>query len=390
MNHDEINNLKIKILKEILPIERIDEDIIALKNFQQSFTRSKIDGNLLSYYLVYFLFVDLLNFYFIGKDEKVAWTIPFKFKDKYFVFEHRKLGFGIFYEDSSTGENYSHEIFKIVNKAIKSATLFYKFIASEAVNKSELNVKNQCKSLFDRFKYFHELYDEKLKKYNDLKDSVEKKEEKVNGGILTRYIYPSKQIYKEAEWLLISTIEAFFSWSEHTFIHLAIISREISNGDEISKLATTEWQEKYKVAITLSDSSKKNYYDKLIEVRKQIRNYIAHGSFGKNGEAYQFHSPIGAVPVRLVIENKIYDYTIGDNDKSGYNEALKIIDAFLDYIYNSELNLALFYLHESQLPTIMTFSKNGFYKSAMNSKSEMEKFIKYWKGQFDYNANMDW
>ena len=55
------------------------------------------------------------------------------------------------------------------------------------------------------------------------------------------------------------------------------------------------------LAINLDEISKetKYFYDHLCELRRQVRNYMAHGAFGKKGEAFDFHSGAGAVPVLL-------------------------------------------------------------------------------------------
>src|SRR5687767_4521076 len=42
------------------------------------------------YYLIYFLFVELLEFPDLGRSEKVAWSVPIDYKGKVFIIEHRK------------------------------------------------------------------------------------------------------------------------------------------------------------------------------------------------------------------------------------------------------------------------------------------------------------
>jgi hypothetical protein len=64
-----------------------------------------------------------------------------------------------------------------------------------------------------------------------------------------------------------------------------------------SLVASAEWADKVKTAIQLDDPEIKALYDELLSVRRQIRNYMAHGAFGKRGEAFDFHSTAGAVPV---------------------------------------------------------------------------------------------
>src|SRR4029077_15262264 len=63
--------------------------------------------------------------------------------------------------------------------------------------------------------------------------------------------------------------------------------------------ADADWKTKFKSALDVSDAETKKHYEVLLELRAQIRNFMAQGAFGKRGEAFQFHSGAGAVPVLL-------------------------------------------------------------------------------------------
>jgi hypothetical protein len=86
----------------------------------------------------------------------------------------------------------------------------------------------------------------------------------------TETTYPVFQIRQEAEWIGIAAIEAFFSWTEHVLIHIAILEGKITTGDAVDELARAEWANKVKVAVDISDPSMKGLYDKLLLVRAQI------------------------------------------------------------------------------------------------------------------------
>jgi hypothetical protein len=105
---------------------------------------------------------------------------------------------------------------------------------------------------------------------------------------------------KESEWLEVAAIEAFFSWSEHVLVHIAILTGKVTTGQDVEDLAWKVWTDKYKDVLDIGDKTTKQFYDSLSLIRGQIRNFIAHGSFGKQGQAFSFHSSAGAVPVNLV------------------------------------------------------------------------------------------
>src|SRR5262249_47435214 len=115
--------------------------------------------------------------------------------------------------------------------------------------------------------------------------------------IFTSYHYPSMQISRNARWIALAAIDAFFSWTEHIFIHLALLQGVICTGKEVAELAKAEWSSKFKCALNIDDKITKSHFDKLVVIRRQLRNFVAHGAFGKEGEAFNFHSKAGAVPV---------------------------------------------------------------------------------------------
>ena len=82
-------------------------------------------------------------------------------------------------------------------------------------------------------------------------------------------------------------------------IHIAILQGKLKTGEGVADLAAAQWSEKVKTAIGLADAKVKWLFDELLTIRRQIRNYMARSAFGKQGEAFQFHSSAGAVPVNL-------------------------------------------------------------------------------------------
>ncbi|MEZ5690266.1 MAG: hypothetical protein R3D71_01205 [Rickettsiales bacterium] len=104
------------------------------------------------------------------------------------------------------------------------------------------------------------------------------------------YTYPAWELRKKSKWLAQAAIDAFFSWTEHIFIHIAILEGKLSTGSEVAALAGKDWGEKFKTAFDVNDKVTKKHFDILISIRRQLRNFMAHGSFGKQGEAFSFHS----------------------------------------------------------------------------------------------------
>lgn len=374
-------------IKILSPIKTIDEKTKADKNFIFSAKRCPTTNKLPDYYLVYFLFADLLEFKNLGQFEKIAWSFPIEYNEKAFLIEYRKLGLGIFVNDIEQDQVEANEIVNKIIKAVKSIKLYYNYVAEEGVKKSEINVNNYNFDLFERFNYLKDLYKIQYSKYEKNKGKT-KTENLPNGGKVISCL--DYQFLKNSKHLAVSVIEAFFSYTEHLFIHIAIIAQNVSDGEQISKLIEAEWKTKFITAIPLSNKEENKFYNELLIVRQQMRNFVAHGAFGKNGNAFQFHSKTGAVPVVMKHDKNKNKFEFQGNLYFNDEEVIKLIENFIDYLWKSKYQPVMLYTQEYYLPTIVTLSKNGVYKEAVESMENMEEFANRLSDKLDNSANMDW
>lgn len=354
------------------------------------------------YFLVYFLLVDLLGFANLGQWEKVAWIVPIRYSGRLYSIEHRKMGLGIFaptYKKdlreigraiasgtpSDEAEQHAVEICELIKKAVAKAEPYFEWRAEQAAIGSKLNVTNNSDWLFERYEYLRD-------KYRRLDDEFERRKDERNtteypgGGIVS--VWPAYGIRRHAEWTGQAAIDAFFSWTEHAFIHIAILKGVLKTGDEVAALAEGDWKAKFKAALPIDDAEMKRHYEVLLDFRAQIRNYMAHGAFGKRGQAFQFHSGAGAVPV-LLTRRQQHRYTLMGNPDFGEKAALNEIDDFIRYIYTTDAAIALEHV-KTGLASILTYAADGTYGRAMNSMERMKEFIEYMNHQVDRSANMDW
>lgn len=362
---EDIEKLKTLIINLIQPICPANGDYLYLK-------RTNAGRSLPPYYLVYFLFVKLLNFRNFGESEKVAWSIPIDFNGKTFFIEYRKMGLGVFAHDPSTEEKAAEEIVSLINKAINKAEPYFDFIAQSEVNGTRLNVINNSSYLYDRYFFL-------LSEYKKIVLSLE-----------TVDFSNEYQKNRQANWMALSTIDAFYSWTEQVFIHVAIIKGKLHTGKDVADFADLDWKDKYKFVLNLSNKETKLFYDSLISIKQQLRNFYAHGAFGKTGEAFEFHSETGAVPVQIYWKNKSKKFSL--NGPPGFNDAaaIQIIESFINFLWMGNLSPAKMYIQESDLPTILTYASDGKYDIAMRSDKDMEMFIEGLSRRMDIAADMDW
>ena len=125
-------------------------------------------------------------------------------------------------------------------------------------------------------------------------------------------------------------------------------------------------------------------------IRQQLRNYVTHGAFGKDGEAFSFHSSAGAVPLRLPHKRKRQAFRFGSGVDLDPTQAFEIIDRFESHLWNGWRAGAKLYIQDYELPTILSMATDGTYERARSSEQMMVDFTEQLARQFDAARNMDW
>lgn len=388
---EHLKAVKVAAQTALAPIRPTDDSTSAPKNLLFLAQRTRAGRNLPPYYLVYFLLVDLLGFRDLGAWEKLSWSVPVDFHGKAYLIEHRKLGAGLFVENPDKWERDAEEIVTRIQKATKAAQPYFEWYAQSAVADSKLNVKNDTDALHQRFQFFLEEYWQAIKERE--KEEERKRQvslEDLMKGWTGDYFLQPFTLAEKSTWLASAAIDAFFSFTEHVFIHLAILQGRVNTRDQVASLAGAEWNDKFKAAFDIADRRSKQFYDDLGEIRKQHRNFVAHGAFGKRGEAFTFHSGAGAVPVLLPHQRGSRKFAFHDALTDEEPKAVQRILAFMDYLWAEDRAPARLYLQRSNLPVIMTLAADGTYKSAMRSTEEMESLVDHLVKEWDRAANMDW
>jgi hypothetical protein len=393
-----VREAALKALGEVEPAGALKSDVEARGLMLSS--RTNGGRALPGYFLVYFLLVDLLGFPNMGQWEKRAWTVPIRYRGRLYGVEHRKMGLGVFAPTldpharmsgppSTEAESDAKEIAALITKAVTVAEPYFEWRAEQAASTSQLNVLNKNNWLFERYKFFRDrfraLSDEAEQQKNERNIT---KETLADGTVLTTWSLPSYNLRREAEWNAQAAVEAFFSWTEHAFIHLAILQGRLHSGDDVARLAEADWKTKFKAALNISDSETKKHYDNLLDLRVQLRNFMAHGAFGKRGEAFRFHSGAGAVPLLLTGSQK-HRYSLTGKPAFDERWAITEIEQFIDHLWSGSRLPARHYVFSS-LPSILTLVSDGTYARCMQSEDDMKEFVEYLTHQFDNAANMDW
>ena len=128
------------------------------------------------------------------------------------------------------------------------------------------------------------------------------------------------------------------------FIHLAILKEGVTTGDKVAELAEADWKIKFKTALDVNERETKMHFDKLVVIRRQLRNFMAHGAFGKQGGAFRFHSGAGGSP--RACNTPAWKGPLFPKRRSGFEEeaALKVIDRFIEHLWSGAREPARIYL----------------------------------------------
>lgn len=315
---------------------------------------------------VYFLLVYLLGYEDLGPSEKTVWTIPIEYDKIVFLLELKKSGFYISSPNLKQKQPQLNYVIKQLAKASKAVLPFCDYIAENAIENSQLSIINNSRQLFERFDSFLQMYNEKMKMFKNEKEVFHKE----TGSWL---LYD-----KNAQWLAIAAIEAFFSWTEHVFVLLAVFFNKVKNGKELVWLAkNSTWAEKYKKVFDLNNKKDKDFYDKLTNLRDEIRNYMAHGTFSKDARSIMFHTKMGAIPLNFKNESKTnisfnLEYMILNLIKE---EQIMLLSHFVDFLWSDERELAKKYIQETSLSLNLQKALKCEYQKLILDTNKYEEYI---------------
>ena len=110
----------------------------------------------------------------------------------------------------------------------------------------------------------------------------------------------------------------------------------------------------------------------------------------KNGEAFEFHSATGAVPVWINQEKERNKFSITGYLSLVEQDAIELIEEFIKFLWTGDTKPAMYYTQECGLPTILPFVSEGKYALACKSMKSMREFTEVIQRSFDSARDMDW
>ncbi len=339
-----------------------------------------------NYYLIFMLLVDLLKYKYVGPFEKLAYAIPIEYNGLRYFVNYAKFGMRIEYPKGGDPE----AVFSALKRGMKAAKPYYLWRAEQASTTSNLNLISKCPPLWEKYLFLKEQSEALFDRYEAEKEIVVVEKGFNDDGSFkwAHYKRPGYEFGKQSRWLHEAAVDSFFAWCEQALVHIAVLVGKLTNGKDIAELLKREFGEKCKLVLDISNSADKAAYDDISALRTELRNYVAHGSFGKDGSTFEFHSAVGAVPLKILDSRSRSEFSFGTYEARDWEQDYSRIEKFVSQLWSNNRSPAKLYI-ETGFPCILTYATNGFFERAMRSEAEMTDFIEHMERMIDDSANMD-
>ena len=329
---------------------------INLEDFKyREFGRTPDD--LLNSKLISMVFFDVLGVKCIECSKLLNYKIAIKYKGDVYLIVNDEIGLAVKSRNSIERLDEIIEIENIIFALFKKSHRYFDSIATEAIKSSHVAVFNKENELLDKLRFLTNKYralQRKIKKFEDERDiKIPSLEDS----------YDNMRISRQADHYLESLIEVFFSWSEHVFVLLAILLRKVKTVEEVVDLINNQsWQEKFKLILPLTNNMNEEYYQKLLKIKEEYRNYNTHGKFGRGYDGFEVHCMFGFVKIPSMKQRKMKDgaymFNWGELDKriSG-DEVISVFKAFMKHLWSGYRLNAKLYINKYALPLYLRATK---------------------------------
>ncbi|HKO46873.1 MAG TPA: hypothetical protein VJV79_04080 [Polyangiaceae bacterium] len=318
-----------------------------------------------------------------GREEKIAWSVWFSFKGATYAFEMRKFGLRLLCQPENLDKPLTREV---LGKARALTDIVEAFLsdgfAQKQLEAGSFTVQNLYGTLEERYRF---LRDQAKLAYERPPPPPETGTHEFG----TWYRHDSERPDREGGTLGAAAVDAYFSRMEHLLCLAAGFANvPLPEGDFLAFLAEG-WRAKARAMLDLGRPETKSFYDKLLAVREEWRNPLAHGGFLSNGGSLYFHLPgIGALPAQLrrTPTGVKLKFTM---QHSSFKEVMELFDGFDEHMKAGPLRHAVQWA-EAGMDVAFDEHSRRSYACASKSEEAFEHFLEGTQRAEDQAANMDW
>ncbi len=338
--------------------------------------------------LVFMCLVVFRGYRYWGKDEKLLWTIPFKYKSYPLLLSYRKFGLQIL-SNSGTAPSQAlvNEVLRQLNKAIRVTEKLVQPYAEQQVKAGNVTVVNSYHKLNMMYRFFRRKAKERFRRAARAPTSLALGE----GGLIAPLLSWRVRHQHEGAYYGTAMIDAFFSRLEHLLVLILPFVGFDSVHEDLVAFISAGWKDKFKRVFDVKhDRLAKSLYDQLDSIRERYRNPLTHGYFEKEGASLYFHVPgLYAVPVRLSKFREGLHYSFYPITETSLDEVCQVFDK-TDKLLKSGAPGKGFLFAKSGLDIAFDASSRAKLRIACSSNKSLKEYIE-WMAHWDtILTNMDW
>jgi len=335
--------------------------------------------------LVRWVLADYLGAPDLGRDEKIAWQLRFRFDGRPCTMASQKLGLRLYLDPAGLeGDGVMAAVADIVavlqGATEVAATAVLRPYTESQVQRGRVTVSNQYSRLRRMYDHFRELAK------NPILPPDESDEEGIFAPTWNKQVRTEELRFFNG----VAMVNAYFRWLEHTLVLVWPFVNYRPDIDNLERFIGDIWTKKFKAVFDIStDSAAKRVYDQMRDLAEEYRNTYAHGGFDKERATLLVHMPNGPFPANLsdVRERQLFQFfPIPEPSLSAITDLLDYTDAWLRV---GPAQYGMMYA-ESGLDLPFNHGSITKYQEAMRSREEFDDFLMRTSEMVDRMSNMDW
>lgn len=345
-----------------------------------------------------------------GRGEKVAWSIPIRYKGAPYLLAHGKFGFAIHAgEESRTSQSLERQLVRCLRNAVRIADGLVQPYAREQMRLGNITVENRYALLRGMYEFFREKAEEAYalqppvvrhalseqtgmtRRAEGGRSASPKIENVTDADPFVTLFNHHMRCQREGFYFASAALDAYFSQLEHTLVLLLPFVKFDPKEENLADFIGSNWSNKFKRIFDLGRNRKaERIFSSLQSTKERLRNTIFHGGFAKDGLTLYFHIPrFGAVPMSLSRYSETLSYSLHPIDDVSFQQICTSLDKTDNFLKAGPLHLAMSYI-QAGLNVAFDQGSREEYSKALGSRSAMERLIEGVVIQHDMAANMDW
>ena len=332
-------------------------------------------------YSIFLALVTFSNFPYYGRSEKIAWTVPVRFRGISYLISHQKFGLRIHpaNPEDTNAELEAAMIDRLLH-AIRISDGLVKPLAEAQVAAGNVTIDNQGALYLGKYWFFRGKAEECYATpgptaAEDPLIAINRKLKADREG----FFYAS------------AALEAYFSYLEHLLVLTLAYCDFDPTKENLVSFVSSFWAEKFKRIFDLtSDNEAERVYHSLLQIKEKFRNPLSHGGFDKDATTFHFHVPgLGALPMSLSRYAESIHYGFNPIVAVTFKEVCETLDRAEHFFENGTRRLEMRCVRSGMAVSFSERSRAS-YKDAIKSEENADAFIEDTLTAMDNATNMDW